>query len=234
LLIEADQQPWCPEFDGETRTSSLQTGVHAGALGSVVGQHHFRDGLVVRETQRSVALYTPRYGLFECRASAIDDPATMVALWMIGFEDRPERSAEICVFEVFGRDVGPGSAAIGMGLHPFRDPLISDDFSRTLVGIDARAPHDYAVEWTPEHVAFFVDERLVRVSGQSPSYPMQFMLDVFEFVEDGPQASSAHRYPKVFRVEWFRGYRPVHGPGARRRAFPGGEAGAPGGSDARG
>lgn len=24
-LPEADQQPWCPEFDGQTRVSSLQT-----------------------------------------------------------------------------------------------------------------------------------------------------------------------------------------------------------------
>lgn len=28
----------------------------------------------------------------------------MAALWMMGFEDRPERSAEICVCEIF-RDV---------------------------------------------------------------------------------------------------------------------------------
>jgi len=26
LVIEADQPPWCPEFDGQTRVSSLQTG----------------------------------------------------------------------------------------------------------------------------------------------------------------------------------------------------------------
>ena len=25
LLIEADQQPWCPELDGDVRVSSLQT-----------------------------------------------------------------------------------------------------------------------------------------------------------------------------------------------------------------
>ena len=34
LLIEADQEPWCPEFDGEVRVSSLQTGVFAGPVGS--------------------------------------------------------------------------------------------------------------------------------------------------------------------------------------------------------
>jgi hypothetical protein len=41
----------------------------------------------------------------------------MVAFWMVGLEDRPERSAEICVAEVFGNAVEPGmSAAVGMGV----------------------------------------------------------------------------------------------------------------------
>ena len=45
LVIEADQLPWCPEFDGQTRVSSLQTGVFAGPVGSPVGQSRFRPGL---------------------------------------------------------------------------------------------------------------------------------------------------------------------------------------------
>ena len=39
LLIEADQPAWCPEFDGRVRVSSLQTGVFAGPLGTMIGQH---------------------------------------------------------------------------------------------------------------------------------------------------------------------------------------------------
>ena len=44
LVIEADQQPWCPEFDGQTKVSSLQTGVFAGPVGSPVGQHSPQAG----------------------------------------------------------------------------------------------------------------------------------------------------------------------------------------------
>jgi hypothetical protein len=88
LVVEADQRPWCPEFDGQTRVSSLQTGVFAGPIGSTVGQSRFTPGLLVRQAQRNARLYTPRYGLFELRAKAIDDPRCMVALWMIGYEDR--------------------------------------------------------------------------------------------------------------------------------------------------
>jgi len=195
------------EFDGWLRVFSLQTGVFAGPVGSSIGQHRFAANLVVREGQDAAALYTPQYGLVECRARAIADPANMVALWLIGFEDQPDRSAEILVFEIFGRDVSPESVGIGMGVHPFGDPLIVDDFEQVTVRIDARAFHDYAVEWTPERVRFFVDEQQVREVAQSPAYPMQLMLNAYEFA-DGPEpASPADRYPKEFLVDWVRDWR---------------------------
>jgi hypothetical protein len=76
LLIEADQQPWCPEFDGEVRVSSLQTDVLAGPVGSTVGQHRFTSHVVVREAQENVRLYTPHYGRIETRCRATDDPSS--------------------------------------------------------------------------------------------------------------------------------------------------------------
>jgi hypothetical protein len=207
LRIDADQPPWNPEFDGWLRVSSLQTGVFAGPPGSPIGQHRFRDGLVVREEQPNVALYTPQYGLFEARVRALDDPANMVALWMIGYEDEPHRSAEICIFELFGRDVRTDRCQVRMGVHPFADPSISDEFGSIELPIDARRPHDYAAQWTPDWVAFYVDGALAKVVRQSPAYPMQVMLDIFEFA-DGPQPPSPpDAYPKEFVVEHFRGYR---------------------------
>jgi hypothetical protein len=206
LLVEADQEPWAPELDGNVRVSSLQTGVFAGPVGSTIGQHRFNPAAVVREAQRNVRLYTPQYGLVEMRARASDDPLTMVALWMIGYEDEPECSAEICVCEIFGRDVRTDSAAVGMGVHPFGDPGIVDEFSVETVAIDAREFHVYAAEWTPERISFSIDDRPVRVVGQSPAYPMQLMLGIYEFREDdAPPRDGA--YPKEFVVDYVRGYR---------------------------
>jgi hypothetical protein len=51
LFIEHDQEPWSPEFAGHLRVSSLQTGVFAGPVGSAIGQHRFREGIIVREAQ---------------------------------------------------------------------------------------------------------------------------------------------------------------------------------------
>ena len=223
LRIDVDQQPWAPEWDGHLRVSSLQTGLSAGPVGSEVGQHRFRDDLVVREAQELAALYTPRYGLFELGARALDDPSNMVALWMIGLGDRPDRSAEICVCEIFGRDVGPDTARVGMGLHPFGDASIFDEFAAEPLAIDARDAHWYAAEWTPDHVAFYVDERLIKTVRQSPDYPMAFMLDIYEFAEGPGPASPPERYPKEFVVEHFRGSRPT---GDRVPALSGAQASA--------
>ncbi len=203
LRIEADQPPWCPEFDGDIRASSLQTGLFAGPVGSPVGQGRFRPDLVVREAQPPARLYTPTYGRFELRARAVTDPRCMVALWMIGYEDEPHRSAEICICEIFGRNIAPGRVGVGMGLHPFGDPAIQDEFSVEDLALDPDEFHVYAAEWTPGQVRFFVDGQLVTTVGQAPDYPMQFMLSLYEF----PDGASATPYPKEFVVDYFRGYR---------------------------
>ncbi|GAA1017271.1 hypothetical protein Aple_094390 [Acrocarpospora pleiomorpha] len=205
LRIEEDQPPWCPEVEGELRVSSLQTGVFAGPVDSGIGQHGRRPGMIVREAQANVRLYTPRYGLIEMRAKATDDPRAMVALWMIGYEDEPERSAEICVCEIFGRDVRPDAARIGMGLHPFGDPDITDDFTVESVPIDARDFHVYAAEWTPARVTFLVDGKRVRTVHQSPRYPMQLMLGIYEL----PRTDRERPYPREFTIDYVRGYRPT-------------------------
>jgi Glycosyl hydrolases family 16 len=132
----------------------------------------------------------------------------MVALWLIGYEDEPERSAEICVCEIFGRDVAPSEATVGMGVRAFRDPRLTDDFSEVQVPIDVREFHVYAAEWTPDGVSFSIDGDTVKHVRQAPDYPMQLMLDIYEFPEEGAERRSAD-YPKEFVVDYVRGYRLV-------------------------
>jgi hypothetical protein len=200
LRITADQLPWCPEYDGEIRVSSLQTGL-------VQGQHRFHPQAAVRERQERVSLYTPLYGRVEVRLKASEDPDTMVALWLIGHEADPARSGEVCVCEIFGRDVEHGNRArVGMGVHPFEDPLLADDFELVELAIDVREFHVYAAEWTESQVDFFVDGELIRTVSESPSYPLQLMLGIYEFA--GERVPS--RYPKELVVDYVRGYRPVY------------------------
>ncbi|HZR96932.1 MAG TPA: glycoside hydrolase family 16 protein [Gaiellaceae bacterium] len=181
------------------RVSSFQTGTRDG-------QHRFADGLVVREPQETVQLHVPQYASIELRARATDDDEAMCALWLIGFEDEPEHSAEICVCEIFGRDVRGGEAVVGMGVHPFGDPSIVDEFERVTLPIDACAFNVYRADWSEERVEFFVNGELVKTVEQSPAYPMQLMLSLYAF-----GAAGAH--PKVFEVDYVRSR-----PAIRRRA----------------
>jgi hypothetical protein len=92
-----------------------------------------------------------------------------------------------------------------MGVHPFGDPGVEDDFEKVAVDVDVTQPHDYAAEWTPGHVAFFVDGAEVKRVDQSPDYPMQLMLSLYAFPSDEPD----DRWPKDFVVDRVRTYRPA-------------------------
>lgn len=202
LRVDADQDPWCPEFDGEVRVSSLQTGVASGPLGSAVGQHRFAPGARVREEQPTRWLFTPRFGVITLRACAELDPSCMAALWMVGLEERPEESGVIDVFEIFGRDLAPGRTTVRQNVKAFGDPALRDDLGSLELELDATDFHEYAVRWTADSVSFYVDGHLVRTVGQAPQYPMQLMLGLYELEHDGEPGS----YPKRFVVDRFRAY----------------------------
>ena len=206
LEIRAGQEPWCPEWDGELRVSSLQTGVFAGPLGSPIGQHRFGPRVVVREEQVERRLYTPCFGRVEIRAAACAVPGTMVALWMIGFEDRPDDSGEICVVEIFSRDIAAGRAPVGMGIKPHHDPRLHADFEQVAVTFDVTDIHEYAVDWTRDGIQWEIDGLPVRSSRQVLDYPMQLMLGIYAF---GPVTSDSET-PR-FVVERVRGFPPSGG-----------------------
>lgn len=211
LLIEKDQTPWCPEFDGAVRVSSLQTGCYSGPLGSNNGQHRFNPNLIVSEPQPPIKLYVPQYGYFEIRLKAVPIPGYMVAFWMIGFEEHPHQSAEICICEIFGNQVSRRASTVGYGLHPFHDPSITDAFYHDNFEFDASDYHIYAAEWTPIHVEFFIDNVSIRTIHQSPQYPMQFMLGIYEIPDQLVAPTSGESWPKIMQVDYVRGYRPISG-----------------------
>lgn len=200
LRVDEDQEPWCAEWDGTNRTSTLQTGLYAGPVGSPLGQSRFRDDLVVREEQDSRLLYGMYRGRVDIRMKANADPEAMVALWMIGYEDEPERSGEICVCEIFGNEISPSSAAVGMGVRKFTDPALAGDWEKAPVEIDATEFHVYSADWRPGSVDFSVDDVLVKHVDEAPDYPLQLMLGIFCF----PDPESPGPYPKTFPVDYVR------------------------------
>ena len=204
LRIDADQPPW-RDADGGLRVSNLQTGSWSGPLGSSRGQHRHVDGLTVVTPQPERRLYTPASGLAEATLRASIDPATMLAFWLIGYEaESPDDSAEICVVELFGDSIGTTTSTLSIGVKAHHDPRVRDDMARIPLNLDASAWHTYAAAWTRDRVRFFVDDQLVRTVDQGVDYPMQLMVDLFEFRTDDTAA-----YPKTGEVAAVRGYRPA-------------------------
>ncbi|MGO4592277.1 glycoside hydrolase family 16 protein [Leifsonia sp. 2TAF2] len=184
LSIPPDQGLWCPgEHQPPLRVSGLQTGNFSGPAGSRIGQQPFRDGLVVREAQQEFRGCLVDHGTVGMRASLYLSPRSMASLWLVGFEDQPERSGELCVMEVFGRDVHEDGALVGMGFHAFRDPRLAEDFERVPLPIDVTEPHAYEAHWDGDEATFRVDGRVLRILGAPPQYPLQLMLAVFDFPE---------------------------------------------------
>ncbi|GAA0799697.1 glycoside hydrolase family 16 protein [Spirilliplanes yamanashiensis] len=196
LSIPPEQGLWCADtHDGPLRASCVQTA-------HLDGQQPFREGLTVRESTPAFRGYTPRYGHVEARLRGEISPRSMVAFWLPGVEETPEQSAEICVMEVFGDAVRPGSADVGIGLHRFRDPALTEQWSAEPLPIDVAEFHTYAVDWRPGSLTFSVDGAVVREVGQAPDYPVQLVLGVFDF----PDRPGPAGHVPALVVSHVRGY----------------------------
>jgi Glycosyl hydrolases family 16 len=83
-----------------------------------------------------------------------------------------------------------------MGLHPFRDPMVAEDFEGMRLAIDIAEFHTYAVDWRSERVDFLVDGELIRSCSHPPNYPMQMMVAVFDF-PDRSTGSDSDAIPEL-------------------------------------
>lgn len=204
LSIPPDQGLWCADtHPGPLRVSGVQSGCYSGPVGSDVGQQPFGDGLLVREEQPLWTGWAPHGGLLEVTARMDLSPRSMASVWLVGLEDEPDRCGEICVFEVFGEAVDAGGAAIGQGVHPFRDTTLSEDFDAARHPVDPAAWHTYAADWRSDRVVFLVDGVVSRVVHQSPRYPMQMMIGVFDFPDRG--SSDDDHVPRLM-IDEVRGH----------------------------
>jgi hypothetical protein len=197
LTIPPEQGLWCRGDHDPLKVSGVQSGVFSGPVGTTIGQQPVHEGALVREFQPTQWGWTPHYGILEIRARMDVSPRSMAAVWMVGLEDEPERCGEICIFEVFG----DAPQAVGMGVHPFRDPALTEEWDAPEVAIDVSEHHVYAADWQPGRVDFTIDGEHVKTVNQAPDYPMQMMVAVFDFpAKPGP----ADHVPEL-AVDWIRG-----------------------------
>lgn len=136
----------------------------------------------------------------------------MASVWMVGFEEVPERSGEICVFEIFGDSASDDGTTygVGAGIHPFSDPYLIDDFAAPRREIDVASWHVFGVGWAGEQVTFSIDGDPLRAMARSPAYPVQMMIGVFDF----PERGGPDDHEPWLELDW------VRGPSGRHRMSP--------------
>lgn len=229
LRIPTDHGRWCPDTHATPlRVSGVATGEYAGSVGKADGAQPFSADLEVREAQPRFEGWLSTGGHVEIRCNMSLSHRSMAALWLAGFEDEPHRSGEICVFEIFGKDVDEHrSAAIGVGHKQLNDPELAHDFDAVRVDIDVEALHTYAVDYDSEHSVFTVDGCEIKRCSNPPQYPMQLMLAVFDF-PDWSDGGDDHLVPRL-TVDLIAGDRrdppgrdstmPATSPGPRTSAF---------------
>ena len=183
LSVPADHPVWCADrHSPPIRVSGVQSGNFSGPVGSTRGQQPFRAGLSVAEEQHEHWGWTPHGGEVTVRARMGLGPRSMASAWLIGRELNPAESAEICVMEIFGREYGAdGAVQVGMGLHAFRDPRVTEDFHKLELALDPAQWHDYRIHWSADAVRFSIDGTDLLTCADPPLYPMQLELAVFDF-----------------------------------------------------
>ena len=69
---------------------------------------------------------------------------------------------------------------------------------------DVADDHRYAASWTPDGVDFLVDDVVVRRSAESPAYPLELILGVFDFPERAQPPDEVPATPElvVSRLVW--------------------------------
>lgn len=207
LRIDADQPPWRPD-DGPMRVSNVQTGTWSGPPGSFEGQHRQQAGPQVRTAQPSRHLWTPTYGRVEVAARASADPDCMLGIWLVGFEeDSPTHSGEICIAELFGNATSPTGSTVRLGVKAHHDPRLRTEMHDVVLPVDTTEEHTYAAEWDSLEVRILVDGDLLVTSHQRIAYPLQLMIDLFEFPTRDRR--NPDDYPKTGVIRCVRGYRAV-------------------------
>lgn len=194
LLIEDGQRPWRP---GADIASNITTG-HAA------GQFKFDPSLTVHGHLPAFAGYLPHFGYVETRLRACPVEGYHTALWMIGHD--PGERGEIRVFELHGARMGTARTRVDYGILPWSDPALREELYEDWLPFDATEFHLYGLDWTPSHVDFTLDNKLVRRIAQSPNYRMQFMLGLYARTDEIVPGDPAP-YPRVAEVDYFRGYR---------------------------
>lgn len=154
--------------------------------------------------------YATKYGYFEMRAKLPDcRGGGHGAWWMIGCPDdgtNQNQSAEIDVIEPLYSDVNNSHPKV----HPWYDTKCFEwEANIYNSGYPEKEYHIYGMDWSPEGIKFYYDNKLIASTTNSPAYKMTMIFSLY--------ACDSHSYwsgwdngvyPKTFSIDYVRVWKP--------------------------
>jgi hypothetical protein len=168
-----------------------------------------KDGNILTGAVGTQGRFMTTYGYFECRAQLQKSPGNWAAFWIQSpgiakGEDPGEYGVEIDIFEYFKKS---GEDIVSHNLHwaygPNQQTIGALESKREGVG---EGFHTFAVEWTPEKYAFFVDGYKYHEVTRAISHTDEYIILSMELpaTMEGLKDSV---FPDVFIVDYVRVYK---------------------------
>ncbi|MBQ8943881.1 MAG: glycoside hydrolase family 16 protein, partial [Clostridia bacterium] len=159
--------------------------------------------------------YATQYGYFEIRMKLPDTGGGGYASWwLIGAQDDARadgtgsrQNGEIDIFETFFDSPGVFEPKV----HAWDDPELSEWSDR--VNLDGKPSdykdnfHTYAMDWRPEGITFFVDDKAVAETKESPQYRMCMILSMYINSDFSGWDDPENRYPMEWLIDYVRVYK---------------------------
>ncbi len=160
--------------------------------------------------------YTTQYGYFETRYKVPScGGGGHIAWWMVGTQydaredgSGSEQNGEIDVTETY---LWAPNLQLPK-VHAWDDPDLFEweEAEVALEGDFVNEWHTYAMDWTPDYLAFYVDGEEIARTEQSPQYEMCILLSIYTNNDETSNYWSGIDngvYPKVWEIDYFRVYK---------------------------
>jgi hypothetical protein len=178
---------------------------------SRTGMHHYDPKKKALHSIKTEATQINQYGYYEMRAKMQVGGGVHCAWWLIGFEDDPNQSCEIDIFEILGTDVD----RIWSTVHSWKDSTIQYHTEHPWFANKKLAEefHVYGFDWTPEGVTVYVDGIQVMTHKAAITYPL---IQIISFYDNRKAKNGwtgtydpSVPYPKSFDIDYIRMYKKI-------------------------
>lgn len=193
--------------------NEFDKGMHISGFMSAsrTGLHHYDPKKKALHQIKTEVTQINQYGYYEMRAKMQDGGGVHCAWWLIGFEDDPNQSCEIDIFEILGTDIN----RIWSTVHSWKDSTIQYHTEHPWFANKKLAEefHIYGFDWTPEGVTGYVDGIQVMKHKAAITYPLIQIISFYDNrkAKDGWTGTydPTIPYPKSFDIDYIRMYKKI-------------------------